>query len=87
MTVPPNERPTASELAGQATDDGRGIRCPRCGCQHLPGAQHGVERTIALGQKQSIRRERVCRNPSCGHEFRTMEIVIGTRPLPEKPAA
>lgn len=65
------------DFATEQADDGRGLRCPKCGCAHLPGSGFEVSRTIALGQKQSIRRRRVCRNASCNHEFTTMEVVVG----------
>lgn len=67
-----------SEMQMQADgDDGRGIRCPRCGCPHLAGQRHLALRTIASGLRRSIRRYRICRNPACGHQFTTMETVIG----------
>lgn len=78
------EPKTLEAFAAESVDDGCGLRCPKCGCIHMAGEQHNVARTIAKGQKQSIRRRRVCRNPQCGIEFTTQEVVVGQQPL--KPA-
>lgn len=51
-----------------------GIRCPKCGCRHVPYDKHAVAQTHTLGPRQSIRRRRVCRH--CGHRFTTYERVV-----------
>lgn len=68
-----------AELAQKArAADGRGLRCPKCQCQHFRKGQQNnteVDRTIPEGPNNSIRRWRICRN--CGAEFPTYEKVVG----------
>lgn len=65
---------TVMDEPDEVLDDNRGIRCPSCGCRHCPQLSAKVLRTIAIGQQQSIRRQRQCRH--CGRRFVTQEIVV-----------
>lgn len=74
--------PTVEEYnaaMGRLLNAERGIRCPHCGCEHLPKQKHEVEKTIQTGPAESIKRHRICRNPDCGKRFTTYERVA---PLP-----
>lgn len=62
---PPDERPTLSDLAAATDADGRGIRCPDCGCRHF----EVVYTRPKEGQK--IMRRRECRN--CKRRLTTYE--------------
>jgi len=72
------DRPSLAELAAQANrDNGRGLKCPSCGCAHLPGSgrPYEVTRTNPYGQNNTQRRQLRCRH--CGREFMTVEKVMG----------
>ena len=51
--------------------DNKGLKCPKC---------HSPDIRVDYGRDgpHSYRRVRVCRD--CGHEFQTIEQVIGARP-------
>jgi DNA-directed RNA polymerase subunit RPC12/RpoP len=61
--IPPDEPPTARELAGRG---GSGAVCPRCGCKHLEVYGTGKIASRIMRYKQ-------CRNPNCGHRFITRQ--------------
>lgn len=70
---PPNERPTAAQLAA---GNANGWACPRCGCRDLRGEKNsGVESTRVAGD--AVRRRRICRH--CGQHV----IVTKEVPVPE----
>jgi ribosomal protein L40E len=58
--IPPEDRPSARELAASA---GGPWECPRCGCKDLRGQNSEVESTRHPGQS-FVRRKRICRH--CG---------------------
>lgn len=62
--LPPEERPTAAELANGKTAPGI---CPKCGCGHL---EANSTRELPTG---TIHRYRYCRNPKCGARFLTSQ--------------
>lgn len=77
--APYKDMKSLAEMAAEAAgDDGRGIRCPNCGARHCPGRSFEVERTIALGNRDSVRRIRNCWN--CRHRVITAERVTGVAP-------
>lgn len=72
------DRPSLSEMAAQSGGDvGRGLKCPSCGCAHLPGSgrPYEVTRTNPYGDGNTQRRQLKCRH--CGRQFMTVEKVIG----------
>lgn len=71
------EPKSLSEFAEQAVADESGIRCPKCNCADW---RVGWTRD-GMGV---IKRQRVCRNPNCGHSIHTTEKPIG---VPEKRTA
>lgn len=76
MAIPPNERPTARELAAQGGGGDTGIRCPRCGLS----AWRVYYTRWGLGV---VKRKRKCLTPGCGHEIVTHEKAVGwTSPQP-----
>jgi hypothetical protein len=58
--TPPNERPSAEELAQGKTPNGT---CPKCGCAHF---EANGTRELPGG---TITRYRYCRNPACKARF------------------
>jgi hypothetical protein len=59
--IPPEDRPSASELAnGKSTPNGT---CPKCGCAHF---EANGTRELPGG---TITRYRYCRNPACEARF------------------
>lgn len=70
--LPPNERPTAQELAAGAVSSGA---CPRCGCRDWRGEKNSSVESTRKPDGRGIVRRRVCRH--CGQTaFKTEEVVV-----------
>lgn len=67
LVLPPEERPTARELAGTPNS----WQCPRCGCR----GPHRVVKTYDARAGSERRRRRICRN--CGQGLiHTVEVPV-----------
>jgi len=65
----------AARQAEKRNPGGRGLACPRCGCQDL----RVLYTRPAVGGR--IRRRRRCRH--CGYRFTTAEMPLGHAPKPD----
>jgi ribosomal protein S27E len=66
MTTPDERK--AADRAENAEADAKGLRCPKCGCRHMPAV---YSKPKADGR---VQRQRECRN--CGRKIVTVERIL-----------
>jgi hypothetical protein len=58
------------DASNQGSDQGIGLRCPRCRAPQFKQSGRGVRRTLQTSEGE-VRRDRECR--VCGYRFSTFE--------------